>query len=278
MTVYNANILPRVMKLHTNSTCKSCQSDRLVICQRDGDIVCSKCGLVQEGHIVDDTLYGSASHAEIESRCFHYEVVNNHQNKKTKNIFSQASTEVLGDEFDNVVNDACAMYEPVAGCHRRNNKQALYCVCFILACQKNNTGVDVRNVYAHFQVPMWLHYGKLSLLVDKHRIKHYHNPSAISLRRMVYECCDLNKEQAWKVIQVASQLLERVSCLASKVKMSKLNACLIYIACKINMYEKNVSLERVSQLFGVSVSTLKKHELLIQSALVSHTYTPAYQF
>jgi transcription initiation factor TFIIIB Brf1 subunit/transcription initiation factor TFIIB len=251
--------------------CKSCHSSKLVICQRDGDIVCTGCGLVQEGHLIDDTVYGNTKYEDNEN-CSYYrkpEQVQYTTNRGFKTLFGQASIYILGDEFDTVVVDACLLCEPVAKLHKGEHRNALYCVCFLLACKRKNIGVEARNVYAYFNVPMWSHYGKLSLEVNKHVSKNAKpkaSDSDILLKRMVHNYLNLDKDSAWKVIQVACKIQQQVSCLASKVKTCKINACLVYISCKINKVE-SISMKQISQLYGVSVQTLQRHELLIQSVL-----------
>jgi len=252
-------------------TCKHCHSSKLVICQRDGDIVCTGCGLVQEGHLIDDTLFGNMTHNDNEN-CSYYRKVEKDESATTRAIkllFRQASTCILGDEFDIIVADACLLCEPVAKLHKGENRYALYCVCFLLACKQNKIGVEPRNVYAYFNVPMWSHYGKLSLEVSSHlskQVKSTPSNTEILLRRMVHDYLKLDKDTTWKVINVACEIQQRVSCLASKVKTCKLNACLVYISCKINNVEP-LSMKQISELYGVSIQTLKRHELLIQSVL-----------
>lgn len=254
--------------------CKSCKSDKLIICHRDGDIVCSSCGLVQEGHIIDDTLYGNISHTELESGYIPTAQPTTEKSNSARIVFAQASIYILGDEFDGVVTDACLSFEVAAKNHRGRCRKALSCVCFLNACKNHKTGVDPKMVYAYFQVPMWLHYSKLNLLLStceqqntKTKNKGVKDEN-IAIKRMVHGLPGINKNDAWKVINVAYQLQQQVGCLLSKVKISKLNACLIYISCQINKHDK-FNMQCVSQIYNVSIPTLKRHELLIQSALVN---------
>ena len=271
--------------------CKDCQSAKLVLCQSDGDIVCASCGLVQEAHVIDDTLYGNTKYDEGETCITHYEKLNtSHNNKLTnkktkdnKELFSKASVCVLGDEFYSLIDDACFLYSSVSHLYKERYNKALCCVCFLYACKKLNTEVEPCRVYGFFGVRMWMHYSKLSILIE-HSINNGCNKSMTSkhnstannslLKRMIYECPHLNQQQAWNVINVATQLCEKIQCLISKVKMSKLNACLIYISCSINKYTC-VSLAYVSKFYNVSIATLKKHEALIQSILKNGTCTNA---
>lgn len=256
--------------------CKDCYSPKLVICQRDGDIVCKGCGLVQEGYLVDDTLYGNTKHDDNGNWSYHHKTKEEQDATSKvvfKRIFGQASICVLGDEFDRIVVDACLFCEPVAKFHRGEHRHALYCVCFLLACKVNKVDIEPRNVYAYFNVPMWSHYGKLSLEVSKYMSKKEKitlSDTEMILRRMVHDYLNLDKDTAWKVIQVACKIQQKVKCLVSKVKTCKLNACLVYISCKINNVQ-SMSMKQVSKIYGVSIQTLKRHELLIQSILSNGT-------
>jgi transcription initiation factor TFIIIB Brf1 subunit/transcription initiation factor TFIIB len=249
-------------------TCKECRSINLVLCQRDGDIVCTSCGLVQEAHVIDDTLYGNTTYGNMESVTIHYEKLQKYKHNKN-DLFSKASIYILGDEFDNIISEARALYSAISQLHKGRHNKALCCACFLYACKNFNAGVEPSKVYAFFDVRLWLHYSKLSFLIEqvmnqKHNVNKVCNYT--DLKRMVYECHLLNKQQACQVIHVATQLYNKIQCLTSKVKTSKMNASLIYISCLINKYN-DVSLEFVSKFYNVSIATLKKHETLIQTVL-----------
>lgn len=252
-------------------TCKSCQSDKIRVCQRDGDIVCTTCGLVQEGYLCDETLYGNTPFEDRATCSFSAELLpDDKQKKNVQRLFRQASLCILGDEFENIVADAYSLYETVAKRHRGEQKKALYCVCFILACKSNKSGTDPKHVYDYFGVPMWLHYSKLNLEIQTNQTSKKNatrlNDAETSIKRMVYDWLNIDNNYKWKIFKVACQLQHQVECLTSKVRMSKLNACIIYISCKVNNVE-NMSIERIAELYNVTKSTLRKHELLIQSVL-----------
>lgn len=250
--------------------CKDCNSTKLVICRQDGDIVCTSCGLVQEAHVMDDTLYGNTTYDDKDICTTHYEKLNTNQNIKytIKDMFNKASAHILGDEFSNIINDACALYTSVSQIHRVKQNKALCCACFLYACKKINTEVEPSKVYTFFGVRMWLHYSKLIILIEQ-SMKYgnkFSKANSSMLKRMVYDCPNLNQQQAWNVIKVATQLYEKIQCMTSNVKMSKMNACLIYISCLINKYD-DVTLQFVSKFYNVSIATLKKHESLVQNIL-----------
>jgi hypothetical protein len=257
--------------------CKDCHSAKLVLCHQDGDIVCTSCGLVQEAHVIDDTLYGNTTYDDNDICITHYERLNTSQDIKytIKDMFNKASAHILGDEFYNIINDACALYTSVSQLHKGKHNKALCCACFLYACKNINTEVEPSKVYAFFGVRMWMHYSKYIILIEQ-SMKHSSRQQGCAaqnssmnnsmLKRMVYDCPHLNQQQAWNVITIATQLYEKIQCLTSNVKMSKMNACLIYISCLINKYD-DVSLQFVSKFYNVSIATLKKHEALVQNIL-----------
>lgn len=256
------------MKVHTDK-CKGCAGQRLVICHRDGDIVCTSCGLVQEAHIVDDTMYGNACFAEEHEGLLdnHYEPLKDDKTHSAEwHIFSKASLSILGDDFQQIVEEAHQLFESVTKTCKGMHKKALYCVCFLNACRNQQTGVDATQVYRYFEVPTWQHYSKLCNLVKPSYVRDYDK----TIKRMVYECVKLEEKQMWQVIKIACHLQEKIMCVSSKVKMSKMNACLIYVSAKINKIEW-ISMEYISKLYNVSLPTLKKHELLIQGVLTKCT-------
>jgi hypothetical protein len=224
---------------------------------------------VQEGHFIDDTLYGNACFAEEHEGLLgnHHEPLKDDKTHSAEwHIFSKASLSILGDDFQQIVGEAQRLYESVAKTCKGMHKKALYCVCFLHACRNKHTGVDARQIYNFFNVPMWQHYSKLCSLVNPKYVKDYDK----TIKRMVYDCNKLEEKQRWQVITIACHLQERIMCVSSKVKMSKMNACLIYVSGRINKIEW-MSMEYISKLYNVSVPTLKKHELLIQGVLARCT-------
>jgi hypothetical protein len=224
---------------------------------------------VQEAHIIDDTLYGNAYFAEEEEGTLsshHEPLMNDKKYSAQWMLFSKASLSILGDDFQQIVEEACRLYGTVAKTCKGMHRKALYCVCFLHACRNKHTGVDARQVYHFFEVPMWHHYSKLCQMINPTDVKDHDK----TIKRMVYECVDLEEKQIWKVIKIACHLQERVACVSSKVKMNKMNACLIYVSGRINKIDW-MSMEYISKLYNVSIPTLRKHELLIQSVLTRCT-------
>ena len=252
--------------------CIECNSSKIVIYARDGDIVCTNCGLVQEERILDDTFYGNIKYDDMdEMHSYYCEVFEEENvNNQVLDIFKRASLNILGEEFQSIIDCALSLYtEYTKGStlKRGQNKVAIYCTCFLYACQHHHAGVDAKAIYRYFEIPPWLEYSKigpcLQQILDR---THAHQETNDLLKRMVYTCGRFKNQEAWKIITIAKQLEDKVQCLRSKVKTSKLNACLIYIACVVNGVEW-ASIETISQIYDVSITTLKKHELLIQSVL-----------
>jgi len=88
------------------------------------------------------------------------------------------------------------------------------------------------------------------------------------LVRTVHKLECIPHNAAWDVIKVAKKVYERVYALPRicALKSPTLYACCIYISCMMN----NVCVCKVALCdeLGIALSTLKKHEALIQNALM----------
>lgn len=82
---------------------------------------------------------------------------------------------------------------------------------------------------------------------------------------MVYSNLDIPFEATKKVCKYCNVLKKTVGSHLTNAKLSKLNACFIYIACQ--QLKLQISKKKIHMAYGVSMATLTKHESMIQDIL-----------
>lgn len=237
------------------NNCTDCGSDQLVIHVRDGDLVCTCCGLVNQSRMmIDDGVFdGNTFHTVQNDVCGLF--------KSKIDIFFGYQT------CEGVRELACELYD----CAKRNHgklrvsmKNAMMAAALYDASVSFKMGICPGNIYTFFEVPVWAHYSEISSNWAK-RIKNEDNDM---LARLVYSYDAISDDKKNIVLKTARELRNMtIDSLRECTKTSKLSVCYIYIACGI--CDCGISKENINAFFGVSVLTITKHETLIQNVLAN---------
>lgn len=88
------------------------------------------------------------------------------------------------------------------------------------------------------------------------------------IKRKVYECRHIESEKHWDVIKVARKFLDSMEakCVTQTLKPDKLSISLIIIACEY--LGLKVGRNVMCSEYGLTLTTLKKNEKLLQHCLV----------
>lgn len=256
-------------------SCFSCQSEKIVHIVADGDIVCTSCGVVQQGHVIDDTYWGNKKYTD--NMDYEHPKPTSEPPNPLMATLKEACLHLLNMENTFVIERTMYFIGAINSkdnsvVKRGDRKRAVLATCFYLATREAaNIGLHANVVYDYFGVPMWKEYTYVICMLDlkvEKDILFYD-----SLRRMVYDCPDIDINLQWRIIKMAETVREKVhGIVGSSGKPSKLNACYIYIAWKL-IEPTKVCLQSFCAHFDISVSTLHKHELLIQTAFQTKHYT-----
>lgn len=241
--------------------CVECMGTRLVY-DRDGDFVCSECGLVKSSRVIDDApewrVFDDTDHHGVRAEVLVDEARIYRDKELVKIMF----------DLDDGLRETCwDFFDRIDGSLKHGDKKkAVMAACMYIASQQLARGYIIDGVRALFGVKttlFWDCYKKISHVLDIKMGKERHGDTDGMLRRMVHKL-DLEGEKAWGVMKAASLILEK--CVHHNVKTSKFYACIIYIACGLS-HVQGVTMKEISMLYNTSISTLKKHEKMIQNTL-----------
>jgi transcription initiation factor TFIIIB Brf1 subunit/transcription initiation factor TFIIB len=260
--------------------CKDCSSDRLVIHTRDGDLVCTQCGLVNESRmIVEDYLsnhdvFGQCGKDNIMASFNNYDDTVYH--KASIRDLREMTEKLFGFEScEDVTQAAVDLYDKVTKAYNDNTvkktlkhkkRLAIMASCIQYICMSLKKGMNPEVIYSHFGVPLWQEYSTVCQYLKDTRQDECVACDDDMISRMVASHPAIHGDKSWQIIQAARQLKGKVDhILTNFTKSSKLSACFIYIACKT--LHLNVSKASIQTVYGVSSVTLLKHEKMIQKAL-----------
>lgn len=244
--------------------CFACKSAKIVHVVVDGDMVCRACGVVQQAHVIDDTYWGNAKYNDATEECLPAPLPYSEPQHPLRKSLKEACFHLMNTE-NTLVTERTIHFVDILHGHGIKRKTAI-ATCFYLATKEANVGLNASIIYAYFQVPIWKEYNNVVAVLSP-ELRVGDAMCCESLRRMVYTCYDIDVKLQWKIIKAAESIRQKVHGIVGvNGKPSKLNACYIYIARKLiepNMF----CIEDHCKFFDVSVSTLNKHERMIQAAL-----------
>jgi transcription initiation factor TFIIIB Brf1 subunit/transcription initiation factor TFIIB len=275
--------------------CEECRSDRIVECWSAGDMVCSNCGLVQYGGILDDrcTEYGyqdvnfddnvGSTSTIVDARdCKGFDVrkllkYQNQCGRKTDTGANAFRQELSKMGLDNTIVAATAIdlfARAIQDIGNKHTKTVVMAVSLYYSCKLHKNATTLAEICDAFSVSekrFWQH--STSVLESWKTLTNFKDIMVASsqediLVRMIYSVPGIPQEHMWGVVKAARNLQTHVAGSAMQaLKPSKLNSTIIYIACSIALGPKIISKARLSQGFGVSMTTMNKHEKMIQSML-----------
>jgi hypothetical protein len=265
--------------------CNDCGSDKLVECVQDGDLVCSNCGLVKMGHLIDDTYKGNCCFdenggtmhdvfKECQENVAIQQMPNSYEYRKEHCSLKRSGEFILGIDNSFDVNTTSwtlflgAMNKSCKG-KRGDKKQAVLAASMYCACKMHKRGIQAQIIYSYFNIPLWKDFTEIcSNWSDVNGIREalISISEGDALKRMIYDNSDIPDDKLWLVVKNAYVIKDKLNgSLDCMVKASKLNACLIYIACSI--VGCKMSKQNIKDIYGVTPVTLKKHETMIQLCL-----------
>jgi transcription initiation factor TFIIIB Brf1 subunit/transcription initiation factor TFIIB len=255
--------------------CSDCRAYGKFVWTNDGDIVCTACGLVKEGHVISD---------EPEWRFYEddgpdksrVEVIEEFQSKKATVVHRELLSRLLDIYQDSTIKECIDELYVVLTDYFKKNKKLLVAVISFIACKWTMRPVTPYNICYNMQMDynqkdFWGMYNDVMEKLKIDRPRTYHRVvDVISsdndinvIVRSLSQYFELKFDET-AIIRVASDLLarthEHMSC-----KMTKLSASVVYVACKALGYR--ICTQKYADVFLISQSTLCKHESSIQDIL-----------
>ena len=260
-------------------TCNDCGSFNLITHVADGDIVCRDCGLVKQGCYLDDTYYYNKNFNDNGVTCYESQnIIETSVDCSMMNIVKEVyDTIFAGENNHNLIVETMHLCELAKnslknkkGSHRRAIiAAAIYCIC-----RFKKRGKKAEDIYKLLCIDVWQDFSVVCQAWKD--LKEFSNILCITsgdntsiVTRMVYDNKFIPEGKQWDILKTIKKLMSIIeaSSMKSNVRLSKLNASLIFIACEVNCC--SVSRANICDLYGISSITLKKHEALIQEVLKS---------
>jgi len=240
--------------------CSDCGSDQLIIHAREGDLVCSECGLVNQSRMMIDDMSCVDHVCELA------------EDKSKDIVFLQERIEFFfGYEACEDIK-LCAS-ELFSKAHEKlttlksKMKRAIMASSVYMACTMYKRGIDPNNIFTFFDVPLWFNYSMISECWNIPQVQATNGSSDDMIARLVTRHSSIPQEKRNEVVRIAKELRSKTECvMKGSLKSSKVSVCYIYIACKLVTGCK-VSKKSIHECYGVSPITLMKHEKLIQELL-----------
>lgn len=251
------------MFCNKTNICDDCGSHKLVVHWREGDIVCSQCGLVKEERILDDTYYGNKPFEEDEQPVFSNEA----QNETIK----WAIESLLGDGNTLLIDLCTQMFHAIGRTlgksMRGKTRRAVIAAAIYSASKYHKRGLTAEAIYCMFEIDVWFMYSDICALWNAcPEFKAILTCSIDdALARMIYSNQDIPFDMTKQVHKYCNILRDAVGSHLTNAKISKLNACFVYIACQQS--NLHISKKDIHKAYGVSIATLTKHESMIQDIL-----------
>lgn len=255
-------------------TCEECDSIEIVLNVRQGEIVCTNCGLVKESRYLDDTYYGNQSFNNGEMDKCSPPTIETPLTRRTPRLLREVIGALIHvDSPYTIVNMATDLYhtaiDKLGGDKRGTRKRAIIAAAVHVVCQVYNCGLNPLHIYAACGVQPWLDYSVITTTwksvtgFQKWMMAVQNNDS---ITRMVHSNTHIPHESTKDVIKIVVQLREKVELyLKCRTKASKFHATLIFIACGI--FGCPLTPKDVQEAYGITPVTLNKHERLVQEAL-----------
>lgn len=264
-----------IMNTNTHYICDECCSVQFVW-DRDGDVVCTSCGLVKIERYIDDSSewrsynVDDMCRAEILVQCSSQET---RQRKEIEDIlqpFSDDRLKDIGKELYDIAHGKCK--------HRNTmyHKRVIMAVCIYYASHYLQRGMIAENVVTLLDVDVKDFWGSSTDITRAWMpLKYYKElinavAAASPFHRMVHMMVThglVEESNTWEVIKATYVFAGRIkdNHLIGNTKQSKLNVTIVYIACLA--CNVRVSLGPLCKLFNTSPHTVKKHEAMIQKIL-----------
>lgn len=242
--------------------CSDCGGSR-VVWTRDGDVVCTGCGLVLEAHYIDDRperrFFSGDGDDGGDDPCRTERLIENVDPKEQ--AVKRMIDHILPSEDTPLKEETMKQLKS----HTRKEIHVV-AACFYKASESLGRGFTAQQVCNMFGVntkAFWACFDKSGC--SRH-MRSCEAPLAVCKRMVAglegsFEWFDRKHRQP--VIKVMRQLLEVDGC--GSLKSSKFHASVLCIACKITGVP--LVLSDVSKMFDVSIKTIHKHEALLQEGL-----------
>lgn len=258
-------------------TCNDCGSINLITHVADGDIVCRDCGLVKQGCYLDDTYNYNKSFNDDILPCYETQnIIEKPVDCSMLNIIKEVyDTLFEGDNNHNLIVSTMHLCEVAKNSMKNkkgSHKRAIIAAAVYCTCRFQKRGKRAEDIYKLLRIDVWQDFSAVCQAWKD--LKEFSNVGNITsgdntsiATRMVYDNKFIPEGKQWDVLKTIKKLMSIIeaSTMKSNVRLSKLNASLIFIACEINCC--SVSRANICDLYGISSITLKKHEALIQEVL-----------
>lgn len=244
--------------------CSDCRGTRMVW-TRDGDIVCTGCGLVAEAHVIDDRpewrSFGDDDGLEDPCRADVLKEDISPQERAQRMLLEKS----LPNDDSLLIDTTIAKMVSAKGNHKGI---AMLAVCLYKASEQLRRGFTAQQVCNMLHVESKTFWGCFDdCYDDKGHCRGSHSFAVCT--RMI---AGLEAKFEWfhdshkpLVMKVLRQLLAIQLC--ASVKSSKLLASIVIMSCRLAGV--SIVARDACQLLGVSMKTLQKHEGLIQEALAT---------
>jgi len=230
--------------------CTDCKSDLFVWDWANGDVVCTRCGLVAQERIIEDKVgfkdrddYYPLDDVPVSKR------VMTQTNILNATLFNGM---LEGDkDMAQAINEFCQKSPEVT--------QKADVVTGMFA---NTKGIPAKDLC----FAMNLKPKQLWKATVKHDIINT-NRSLDMLKRIIYECGDIPMGREWEVLKVARKFLEVLETTPAiqNVKPDRLVVSLMIVACDV--LKLGLKRSKVCHKYKLSMDTLYRHETMLQEAL-----------
>jgi hypothetical protein len=239
--------------------CKDCQSFKIVWDWSNGDVVCTNCGLVQLERFIDDCI----PYKDVDQ----YEVIRPPLSKNMITFANEINIKVFGGNNDDA-------HELLQGVVDETNKPKTEIAVDIF--NSRQTGITAKS----FCETLAIKPKEFWKAMDK-RGTSSNDRSYVMLKRLVYDCTLIQDSQEEKqVLRVANKFRETLlqeATVTQAFRLDRLLISLVIIAVCDVVRIKDVTKKVMCKHYNMSIGTLKKHEVVLQSVLErskTKIYTP----
>jgi transcription initiation factor TFIIIB Brf1 subunit/transcription initiation factor TFIIB len=264
--------------------CSDCKESKMVW-DRDGDMVCTNCGLVKnEKCISDEPEWRSYEGCEDECRVEVYINEDNEIERKdykefqpylqtydktlqdtASNMYIHLKKQEVGTQVGTQVASQVASQVKLIGASSKK-KLIIMSICVYLSGKVLKRSLSYSDICTIFQISdtsFWTEYNNVIPNLRNH--KDYNEIVSSSkvnnnVSRIVHTLCDAyNFIDKWLLLKVSNDIYNKLSDVAAlqSCKGSKISLAVVYYVCMTLKY--NISRREFCNIFKTSESTLKKH-------------------
>lgn len=262
--------------------CNACKNTDLR--EYHGDLTCIKCGLVKFTHMIDDSCNDNYNETDY---CMDYYTSVPIKRVTTKTFLFQASKEETQDRMfknvldilclDDKVNELALEWFGYTKELKVTPKKMVYIygVCIYCASIYNQRGISIQFIANKLQISHTTIYKFLPKVLELWSTKPWYKSLTMKLSthtdkltRMLYNLSCIPSKQAFQVLKPSRNLYNKINNFPglNAVKSYTLIACCIYIGASI--VGVKIPKSQFCKEVGISMPTLKSHEITIQNALI----------